>query len=85
MPAPEYPVRCFLCNELTEQAFDLGADPIGVLIGENHVRFFAHQECMRKVASPAFPFPSQEELDEEGRELAAEWRAELEAEKQSEH
>ena len=88
MPAPEHPVRCFLCNELTEQPFDLGADPIDVLIGEQHVRFvrfFAHHECMRKVVSPAFPFPSKEELDAEGRELVEEWRAELEAENESEH
>jgi hypothetical protein len=35
---------------------------------------------MRAVASPAFNFPSQEVLDEQDRELAEQWRAELEEE-----
>lgn len=33
------------------------------------MRFYAHHECMRAVASPAFAFPTPKQLDKEGREM----------------
>jgi hypothetical protein len=69
-------VNCFLCNELVERPSDSGVQEIGVSLGdERELHFWAHLDCMRRVASPDFRFPSDEDIEENRR-----WLEELEDE-----
>jgi hypothetical protein len=63
MPELRGPVRCFLCNELVDRPSESHVDPIGVFAGEGEMRFWGHLDCMRAVASPAFRFPSDEDVE----------------------